>query len=158
NTDASHPLRAGNKKSWPTTVIGFDLLDNPLVSDEDFVDLLRLPVAKLQHDPAGRAQMPCAFRSQPSKKIKSVRAAVQRGAWIVIPHLRRQRVNLCARNVRRVRHDQVERQTLRQRGEPVSEVELNAAGDAMKSGIFAGNAYRLRRNIHGVHPGGGTSD
>src|SRR5205814_7304819 len=120
-----HPPRAEGQNSWPASVIGFDAFDNPLVLDEEPANLLRLSVARFEHDPTPRTQMVRRLRGQPAIKIQPVRTAVEGKTRVVVAHLRRQSLDVRARNVGGVAHDQIKRQTTRQRGEAIAAMELD---------------------------------
>ena len=61
------------------------------------------------------ASRPGASRRDGAVSVKPVVAAVERWRRVVVAHLRRERCDVAARNIRRVRHDEVERALQRRR-------------------------------------------
>ena len=75
------------------TVILLHRLDNPLLRLKNVFDGFRLTVAEFQHDFSIRFEERLRFPRQLSIKIKPVRAAIECGARVKIPHLRLERGN-----------------------------------------------------------------
>ena len=72
------------------SVILLDRFDNPHLLLQDFAQAFGVAVAEFQHDSPMRFEEGRALGRQPPPVIQAIRAAVQRPARIMIPHLRLQ--------------------------------------------------------------------
>ena len=94
-----------------------------------------------------------SLRGQSAKKIKTVRAPIERRTRVVPPHFGRESVNLRAGNVRRIGDDQIERGIRRQRRETIARQKPDPVGNSVASGVVPRHLDGFRGNVHGVNPG-----
>src|ERR1041385_1955695 len=97
-----------DQNSLPPTVVLAHGFDNPLLRFKNLSHFVGLSVAEFRHEFAAGLEKLCGLRREQRVKIQPVRPAIERRAWIEIPHFRLQRRDFAARNVRRVADDEIE--------------------------------------------------
>ena len=117
-------------------------MNMPAVTPEQIAQRLALAIRKLDEQAATGLQELGRPLREGAVKVEAIGAAIQRQARVVVAHLRRQSLDLDARNVRGVADDQIKRQTTRQRGEAVAQMELNLTAHLVQGGVFLSDAER----------------
>ena len=75
-------------KSWARTVVGFNPLDNPVLSFEQIFQRVTLSIAELCQQQRPRFAKTAGLLGDDSIKPEPVRSAIESHARIVIAHLR----------------------------------------------------------------------
>ena len=103
-----------------------------------------MAVAEFNHDFPGGVQECFGLRCNQTIKLQTVRAAVERGAWIKIAHFRLERRNLGGRNVGRIADDEVGSRGVWQCRKTIALQELNPFRDIVTHSVFFGQSQSVR--------------